>query len=341
MKEACRTAQESIDFEQYIFEGESEIGKEFISIFKQKLQEGVRIRLLVDMVGGFSFWSSPLPDELRELGAEIVFFNTIRPWRIHTIFSWFFRDHRKILVIDKKIAFIGGVGVHSDMTGWRDTHLRLEGKIVEDIHTAFEEMLEVAKRKRVIGRSPDSRAAVPDFRFVTNAPHFRKRFLYREVVTAMRNASRYIYITTPYFIPDRRMWRILRLARQRGVTIKVLVPESSDHLSVDRVSHSFFDQCLRAGIEIYQYRDEMIHAKTIVIDDEWATVGSFNLDNLSFFYNFEANVISLNREFAEEVRRNFEADLQKAERITLENWRKRPLIHKLVEKLFIPARRFF
>lgn len=339
MKEACLNARTSIEIEQYILERDT-IGQEFLELLIQKQKEGVHIRVLCDMVGSYGLYASDVPNALRHAGIEIRFFNVIKPWRLHTFFSWFFRDHRKVLIIDKSIGFVGGVGIRSDMKDWRDTHVKVHGTVVKEMGYAFEEMWETAGTENFFRRMRRTNKFSRGFRFLTNSPLIRKRFIYQELIGAIRSARSYVYITTPYFIPDRRIKRVLRLAVKRGVDVRVLVPKQSNHIQADRAGRTHFDSLLSGGVRIFLYTEEMLHAKTAVIDNEWATIGSFNLDSLSLFYNYEANIISTKESFAEEVRGLFDRDMHKAHELTLTSWRSRGLYEKFHEWATFPYRRF-
>lgn len=339
LKEAFLNAKKTIDIEQYILERDS-TGQEFIEILIRKAKEGVKIRILCDMAGSYSFYASSLPESLRDVGIEVRFFNVIKPWRIHNFFSWFFRDHRKIITVDSMLGFVGGVGIRTDMKHWRDSHIKVWGKVVEEMQHAFEEMWHIAGEKKFLQKFKKAKHFVKGFQFVSNSPHIGKRFLYQEIVQAIRGAKKYIHLTTPYFVPDRRIRRILKLAAKRGVDVKILLPESSDVPLVDWASSSYYGKLLSAGVQIFHYQGELLHAKTAVIDGEWATIGSFNLDSLSFLYNYEANMVSTNKEFADELNYYFQNDLKSAKEITLYNWKNRPDNQKLLEIITLPIRRF-
>jgi cardiolipin synthase len=339
MKEACINAQKTIDIEQYIIE-DDDIGKKLFELLITKQKEGVHVRILCDMVGSYSFFSSDIPKTLREIGINVRFFNIIKPWRIQSFFSWFFRDHRKIMVVDNNLGFIGGVGFREDMREWRDTHVRVTGPVVKEMRFAFEEMWETAGKENFFRRMDRTRKFIPGFNFLTNSPFVQKRFIYKNIISTLKNAQKYIYITTPYFVPDRRLRRAFINAAKRGVYVKILIPKTSDFSVIDRASKTCFEQLLSNGVKIFLYHGEMLHAKTAVSDDSWSSIGSFNLDSLSFFYNYEANIISTKPKFALELKKLFEQDLKLAEEVSINNWRKRPRIEKFYELLIYPLRRF-
>ncbi|MBY0328526.1 hypothetical protein K2Q02_00295, partial [Patescibacteria group bacterium] len=254
-------ARTSIEIEQYILDPDS-IGKAFIELLIRKRQEGVHIRILCDMVGSYALYTSNIPHVLKEIGIEIRFFNIIKPWRVHTMSSWIFRDHRKLMTIDNSIGFVGGVGIRSDMKTWRDTHVKVTGSIVKEMHIAFEEMWETAGTENFWKRMKQTRRFTKGFHFLTNSPFILKRFIYQELIQAIRNSRHYVYITTPYFIPDRRLRRVLRLAAKRGIDVRILLPKHSNHEIVDRASRTIFDTLLSSGVRIFLYTEEMLHAKT-------------------------------------------------------------------------------
>lgn len=339
MLEACRSAKVSIDMEQYVF-SDDEISRRFIDLFIQKQKEGVKVRFMCDTVGAWSLYNSNLPKELREAGVEMRFFNIISPWRIRHFFSWFFRDHRKILVVDKKIGFTGGMGIRDEMAFWRDTHVKVVGPIVHEMQQAFNELWEQSVNKDLISRIKKSKAYMRGFYFITNAPYWKKRFLYYTLIEAIRSSKKYIYLTTPYLVPDGRLRRTLRLAVRRGVDVRILIPKTSNMPFVERGAQAHFEVLLQSGVRLFQYTHTFLHAKTGVIDDEWATVGSFNLDSLSAIYNYEANIVSTDPTFIGEVKKHFAHDLTESRELTIEEWRKRPFISKLKEILVRPIRQF-
>ncbi len=339
MLTACSEAKVSIDIEQYIFAANS-IGNKFLDIFKQKASEGVKIRMLLDAAGSYTFYNSPIPDVLRGLGIEVRFFNMISPWRIHNFFSWFFRNHKKSLIIDGAIGFTGGTGVSDHMANWRDTNGKVVGDPAREMTESFNEMWGLSQEKDFVARFEIFRRSKEKNTFITNAPYFKKRFLYHALMKAFSKATKSIHITTPYFIPDRRLIRILKNAARRGVEVIVILPEIIDVPVVASASHSSFDELLREGVRIFKYRPYILHAKTAVVDEEWGSYGSFNLDSLSFRYNYEANIITTDHHSVSELEKHFQSDLTHSREITFLEWRKRKLIRKMQEFFVAPIRGF-
>ncbi len=340
MYEACAAAKTSIDFEQFIFRNDGS-GQRFVELFIRKAQEGVRVRLLLDCVGSFALYNdTALRKKMTDAGINLRFFNELHAKNILAFRYWFFRDHRKLGVIDREVGLIGGVGFEADFRDWRDTHVRIEGEeIVGEMQDAFDHMWWVSGREK-FARFKEPRQVHGGFSIVTNAPHFRQRFVNRTFLDAIRNAREYVYLTTPYFVPDGRFFRVLRLAARRGVDVRLIVPKKCNHPYVDFASRSFFERAFKAGIRIYFY-EKMVHAKTSVIDGEWSSVGSANIDNLSSFFNHEVNLVSVDRNFTEELRSHFMNDLKMSVEVSPETWHDRGFVQKLFEFLCAPLGRFF
>ncbi len=326
----CRLAKKSIDIEQYIFDGDI-IGTEFINLLLQKNREGVKVRLLIDMVGSIDFYNSTVPERLRNVGIEVKFFNIVRPWSIFKFTNWFLRDHKKILVVDEVIGYTGGLGIRDNMTRWRDTTVRLEGKVVTEMLDTMNEMWKRAEDHGLVYKVRRFRTQLKRVNFITNDPYFKKRFLYYSFIEAIRNAKKYVYITNPYFIPDRRLARVLRLAVKRGVDVRILLPIKMDVPVIESASNSTLEKLLKNGIRIFRYLPRFLHAKSAVVDGNWATFGSFNLDPLSFTFNHEANVITFSAACAEDVKDMFNKDLEQSLEITYTDWKNRSIASKTRE----------
>lgn len=333
----CERAEKTIDFETYILEDDA-IGKRFIDLFVKKAGQGVKVRILLDMVGSYAFYTSNLPEELYRSGIEVAFFNPVSPWRIADLASNFFRNHKKSLVIDNKIVHTGGVNVREDMKFWRDSNVRLQGEIAEEASFIFARTWRIVKEKKFL---PFKRPAVyvKNFTFSTNSPHFHQRFIYNELIEVIRNAKKYVYLTTPYFVPDIRLLRVIRLAAKRGVDVRILLPIASNYKSIDLAGQSFYTLLLKAGVKIYRYPGPLLHAKTAVVDGLWSTIGSFNLDSQSLSFNYELNIMSNSEEFAHELQESFLKDLQHAHQILKEGWYKRSIFLKVLETMTWPIHR--
>jgi len=342
MLSAINKAEHTIDIEQYIFTTD-ETGQRFIAALLAARQRGVKVRILCDSVGSEGMVFDDFDEQpLLDAGIEIVFFSPARFWNLWKIFRfslWLLRDHSKILIIDGHTGFTGGVGIRADMVSWRDSHVCITGPVVSAMVEAFERMWQqVSRGRRIIGGFS---RFVPDsaFQFVMNFPKPHQRYIYYAFLAAIKSAQKYIYLTTPYFIPTRRFSRALKKAVARGVDVRLIVPRYNDHQIVDLASRSYYTVALRAGIRIFRYAPSMIHGKIAVIDDCWASVGSANLDNLSFLLNYEGNLFSTDATFVGETCAQFEELLGESPEVLLGEWKKRPFHQKFLEALTWPFHR--
>lgn len=331
MRAAAEQAKKTILFEQYAFESfkKGEIGDTFAELFARKAREGVSVRVLVDNIGSAELLRSASLSVLTKAGVKIEW-NTIgAPWLPMRFLLHIVRNHRKLMVIDGKAAFVGGVIINEKSRSWRDTHIKLTGPIVKELAFAFNDLWHGVR-----GRD-DSLLDVPGerqdgFEVAVNTPGIAHRRIRNDLVGKIRRAKRSVYITTPYFSPDRGLLRILKRSARRGIDTRILLPKVSDNITVDLVARSYFESLLRTGIRIFLYK-EMIHAKTAVVDKTWATVGSANLDPLSLYYNHELNVHAARTDVATALRDQFLSDLERSEEITLKAWRARAWYEKALE----------
>ena len=337
MLAACQAARQSIDLEQFILEPD-ELGRQFLEVCAERARAGVRVRLLCDAAGSRRLWRSRWPAWLAQHGVGLAPFNTFWPGSAHNQHWWFFRDHQKLLVVDGEVGFTGGLGLGFEMRSWRDTHVELTGPVVRQMSAAFNEMWRRAERR------PRPRRALPpargDFSYLVNYPLPGRRQLFQQLLGRIRASRASVALTTPFFVPDYRLRLALIRAARRGVAVSLLLPLQSDHPLADWAARTYFAELLAAGVKVYLYQGEMIHAKTAVIDERWASVGSLNLDHLSIFYNFEANIVSANSHFARDLAEQFAVDLTRARELSLVEWRRRPWRVQLVELLVRPLRMF-
>lgn len=325
---ACEEAKESIDLEQFIFVTD-EFGNKLIDICERKAKEGVKIRFIWDAAGSFSLFGEGIIEDLKSKGIELVFFKTFLPefFKIHKYKSWYFKNHRRALIIDEKVGFTGSICISEIYKNWRDTNVRIEGLVVKDMQRTFDRMWDRAQRKRL----PRIKKGIyhdSEFKYITNSPIPGHRRLYRHILEAIHSSKKYIYITTPYFVPTHRLLHALKSAALSEIDIRIIIPEWSDHPIVDLASRTFFHQMLSSGVKIFLYKGNMIHSKTILIDGNWASVGTMNMDNISLLYNFEANLITDNKRFSEELFSHFIRDMRNSEEITLEKWNNRFWVEK-------------
>jgi len=244
-----------------------------------------------------------------------------------------FRDHRKILTIDGRVAFMGGFNIGSlYATNWRDTHLRIKGAEVRELENTFVDFWNAHKVDDLPAIEPvHERAWNPATILHRNDPYLRIFPIRGMYLEAIDRANEHIYLTHTYFIPDRAMRAGLIEAARRGVDVQILLPRHSNHVTADWLARRRFDELLRAGVRIFGY-EQMIHSKTATIDGVWSTIGTANIDRLSLLGNYEINLEIYSRRLAVQMERMFELDRTNATEITLEEWAHRPLPAKLTER---------
>lgn len=327
-------AKATITFAQYLYEDGS-IAREMAEAFAERCRAGVKADILLDSYGS-SNAPSAMIGMMRDAGCQVEFFSRIEAAGI--IFPWNFlrydyRSHRRILVIDGRIGFTGGYGISDLWAGdgrtpehWRDTNVRIEGPVVRYLQSAFaESWLETTgiaiggdgyfPRLEPKGKSPAQ--------IVRSSPAGGSFQNYLLFLLSISSAKKSILITNPYFIPDDVMTEALLKAAARGVRVVVLAPGSLDVQLAYTVSRSHYGPLLHGGVQIYEYKASLIHAKTMVIDDVWATIGSTNFDNRSFALNQELNLTVYDTGLAHRLEEIFQQDLKYSQEVTYEAWQSR------------------
>ncbi len=341
MLEAIAGAKETVNLETYIFAAD-QTGWQFAQALAQRARAGVEVNLLLDGLGSIGL-SSDLMSHLSEAGVRITWYRPLAPWRRG--WGWWRRDHKKILVADGEVGFVGGLNIGDDYApeerggrGWRDTHALLQGPVVRQLQLAFLHTWDKAHgpplRHRLHLKQPEPPADAPAL-ILTNGLKRQRRQIRRAYLHALKRAEEYIYISNAYFIPGVGIRRRLRLACKRGVDVRILVAGTSDVPVVTAAARHLYGRLLRWGARIFEWSGPMIHAKTAVVDGRWATVGSSNLDMLSMRYNLETNVVVLGDALAEPLRERFleDTDHRHAREVTLEQWRQRPWLQRVVQSV--------
>jgi cardiolipin synthase A/B len=347
--DAIRSARKTITYAQYFYE-EGPIGLELAEALAERCRAGVRAHILLDGFGTFLI-PTEYRDSMTRAGCEVSTFRPLSPLVVLTPFGFGRgnnRSHRRILVVDGRIGFTGGVGVSPRWMGngrteghWRQTDVRIEGPVVASLQSAFvENWLEATGN--VLGGEPYfprlPRRGSVFAQIVRSSPAGGSFSMYTMFLLAMSSARHSIYITNPYFLPDQRMTRALTEAAQRGVRVVILLPGAIDNKIVRQASRSHFGPLLEAGIEIHEYQAGWLHAKTMTVDGIWATVGSTNLDTRSFARNDEVNAVIYHNEVVGQLEKIFNEDLTYARKIDLERWRSRGFVDHLLEILSLPVR---
>lgn len=344
MLDDCAKAEKSIVLEQFIFV-KDDFSQKLIDVCVERATKGVKIRFLWDAAGSFTFFGSNIAEDLRQKNIDLRFWKTLIPsyFKVPNIRSWFFRNHRRTLVVDEKIGYTGSICFKDSMKGWRDANARFEGPVVSEMQNAFERMWSRTLESRDL--PPKIKSKDPEFMYVTNTPAPGKRYLYQDIVEAIRNSRKYIYITSPYFIPTRRLARVIKLAAHRGIDVRIIVPDKTDHYpALDLGARSFFQTLLESGVRIFLHQgkngENLIHSKIVIVDGDWASIGSLNLDHVSLLYNYEANIVTTNSRFAEELASHFVHDLSNCKEVDPYAWKNRFFLEKLPEYAIRMVRKF-
>lgn len=338
-------AQHTIHLEYYIFRAD-DIGSELIQLLIKKAKSGVKVRLIYDDYGSLNLPRQVL-SRMRSAGVEVEPFYEIRLFAFAERLNY--RNHRKIVVIDGHIAYVGGINVgdeyindthHDKKTYWRDSHLRLVGQGVAYLQNIFLNDWNFCAEQQVEidGELPDDLADMDIdnthmVQLVASGPDSPAPSILFAMLHALHLAQQEVLITTPYFIPNPALIKALKIAVLRGVQVRLLVPDQSDNKVVNAAAQSFYYEMLLAGVEVYQYTAGFIHAKTMVIDGFLSVMGTANFDERSFELNFEVNVLIYDESFAQQLVDSFKRDVEQAKQLSTETWEKRSVLKIFVEKV--------
>ncbi|MES2958890.1 MAG: cardiolipin synthase [Pseudomonadota bacterium] len=355
MLAAIAAANDHINMETYILD-DDEVGQRFAAALLAKQGQGVQVNLIRDSVGTLG----TSPEFFRRLaasGIRVLEFNPVNPLAARKGWELNQRDHRKLLIVDGRVAFLGGINISSVYSGgslkkdsraaargelgpaWRDTDMQLRGPAVAEFQKLF--LATWAQQKgpplatknyfpppQVVGREV--------VRAIGSSPEEPYSQIYATLLSAIGSAETSVRITNAYFVPDPQLLAALEAAAQRGVDVSLILPSQSDSWLVFHAGRRYYARLLRAGVKIYERRGVILHSKTALIDGVWATVGSTNLDWRSFLHNHELNAVVLGAEFGKQVQAMFDKDLAASDTITLQTWQQRSLDLR-VKELFARA----
>lgn len=359
---AIAAAKRSILMETYILEYD-EVGQRFADALIAKRRQGLQVNLMYDSVGSIG-----TPDEfferLRAEGIAVVEYNPVNPLDAKGGWDVNGRNHRKLMVVDGAVAFLGGINISGVYSGgsagsgsggkakrrspeerakeaterpWRDTHVRIEGPVAVQFLQGFARAW--ASQKGPVLNAADLTLPAPAVRgrhvvrAIDSAPDDPYSAIYTTLMSSIDHAEKEVWITNAYFVPDPQLLDALCRAAQRGVDVRMILPRHSDAPIVVSAGRSHYGTLLKAGVKLYERRSVLLHSKTAVIDGVWSTVGSTNLDWRSFVHNRELNAAILGDEFGGEMRRVFERDQAMSDPVTLEAWQARPIKQRLTEWL--------
>jgi len=333
-------ARHHIHIQYYIFRGD-DLGRSLREALIRKAAEGVEVRLLVDHLGTINT-PGGFFDELRRGGVEFAYFFPLKLPTLNLRLNY--RNHRKLVIIDGVTGYIGGFNVGDEYLGlvprfgyWRDTHLKLEGSAVLQMQAQFLMDWNVSAKATIGLESPyfpeTGGRGKAGIQILSSGPNNTEEQIKNAYIKMISSAKKSVYIQTPYFIPDESMYAALRIAAMSGVDVKLMMPGRPDHKLVYWASISYFEHMLEAGVSCYVYRKGFLHAKTIVVDGQIASVGTANMDIRSFRLNFESNAIIYDSGAAQELERIFIEDLRHCDQLTHEEYKKRPLSLRFRESI--------
>jgi cardiolipin synthase len=344
MLQAIASARKTVTFETYIY-WSGEMGRKFADALAERARAGVHVNVTIDWVGSISM-DEALLEKMQDAGVHV---QRYRPLHWYNLSRMNNRTHRKLLVIDGKVGFTGGVGIGDPWQGhaqdpdhWRDMHFRIEGPAVAQIQSAFNDNW-IKTSGEVLNGVDYFPALAPagsmDAHMFVSSPAGGSESMHLMYLMAIAAAEHSIDLAAAYFIPDELISKALVAARHRGVRIRVLMPGKNTDSDAARVaSKASWGPLLLAGVEMYEYEPTMFHNKMLIVDHEMVSVGSTNFDLRSFQLNDEASLNVYNHAFAERMTAVFEQDLQPTRRYTYEIWKKRPWKEKFTERFILPLR---
>lgn len=335
MLESIATARREVLLESFIFAAD-EVGWSIARALAGRARHGVAVRLHLDAAGSFRRMSSSLSRYLVEHGVELRWFHR---WRWGRPLHYYRRNHRKLLVVDRREAFLGGFNIHRESSRrdygerrWRDTHLRVRGELARQAAAWFDRLWQGSGPSEP-GALPDHPACIPGALLVATPSRRCLHRLFCIYEALLEEARDHVYVTTPYFGPGRALRGAACRAARRGVDVRLLVPRRSDPLFTGWVTRASYANLLAAGVRIYEYLPRRLHAKTVVIDREWATVGSVNLDTMSLLVNQELLLLARSPLLADGLRGCFFRDLRESGEIHASEWRRRGPGQRLLEQV--------
>ncbi|HEX2191447.1 MAG TPA: phospholipase D-like domain-containing protein [Longimicrobiaceae bacterium] len=346
MLKAFDEAERTINFMVYIWEP-GEVSDRFFDVLVRKAKEGVEVRLLLDGMGGIRVPRADL-DRLKEAGGRVAWFGAFRLGKLTRFYK---RNHRRAVVVDGKVGYTGGAAVGDKWLGdargeeqWRDMMMEVRGCAASNLQSAFTQLWAGACGEILLGPAfypPEDEAEPAGERLsrhvnVISSPSDAAHPLRKFFFISFRCARERVYVTSPYFVPDDETRQVLADRARSGVDVRLLLPDDhTDAKPIRLASHSYYQPLLDAGVRIYEYQGAMIHAKSLVVDGKWVVMGSANMDIRSKELNQENVIGILDEEFGEQVERTFLADLERAREITAEEWRRRGLGPRVLERFCV------
>jgi cardiolipin synthase len=334
--EAIENAEHFIHLEYYIF-ADDKLGGKVKEILKRKVKEGVEVRMILDDVGSWEL-KKPFYEEMRNAGIQIFSFLEVRFPNLTSKVNY--RNHRKILIVDGRVGYLGGMNIADRyMDGgvfgfWRDTHLKIEGDAVNTLQTVFSiDWYFVSQTELDDPKYFPSKKITGDkmIQVVASGPDSDWPGIKMGIFHAIASARKYVYIATPYFMPNESVLMALKAAAMGGVDVRVVIPEKSDAFLTHLSTHSYIREMLDAKVRFFFYQKGFLHSKVIIIDDMVSSIGTANMDFRSFEQNYEITAFIYDEETALNLKEDYMSDLKESREVTLETWPLRPRIEKIKE----------
>ncbi len=346
MFEAILNASDHINMETFTLEDDA-IGRRFAELLLQKQADGVQVNLIYDSAGSFRTPASFF-QHLRDGGIRVVQYNPLNPLADNRKWMLFHRDHRKLLIVDGRVAVTGGVNINANYCNgppavsaeggirlpWRDTDVRIEGPAVAEFQKLFIETWKRQKGPELLDHDyfPNLRTEGSAMVQVVGSTQGQlNRLTFVLYVSAVTFAGKAVHMTNAYFVPDNQILTALRNAAHRGVDVRIVLPKVSRHPLALYAGQYYYSDLLRSGVKLYERNNAILHAKTAVIDGVWSTVGSTNMDFQSLLRNDEVNTVILDREFAADMEKMYASDIAESDRIDWSEWKNRPLWPRIRE----------
>ena len=335
MYQALLGAQKSVYWELYIFVDDAE-GKNFFDLLEKKATQGVDVKLIIDSLG--SFWvSRKRVHSLKKAGVDVHFFSQ-RKFRYRGIWRKLVsRTHRKVLVIDEEVGFIGGVNIQKHMAEWLDIQIRLEGNVVHSLLRAFAKMYIIcggAKKEVKHLLKYKFRVTHDEVDFIYDEGNEKRSRARKKYTEALLKARERVILFSPYYFPDKQLLKALWSARKRGVKIDLLIPFRTDLRILTYAAYTWFSFMRKIGVNV-RLTKVMMHGKGVIMDDDWAMIGSSNIDHTSFRDNYEANVKISNKLFVQRMKETIGRWMEESMSLDDVKWNNRGIIHRLKEKIAI------
>jgi len=344
MLAAIESAKSYIHLETYILR-DGMTARRFAHSLADRARAGVPVRLIYDSVGSLKL-SGTYIQHLRNSGIQLLEYRPVEPWRRR--WGWDRRDHRKILVVDGRVAFTGGINIADDYAdpaegggGWHDVHVRVEGPAAHELDRLFRALWSAETGRWVRLDGPAGPVGKSHVHVAANQEFLHRFLIRRAILHAIANASRRIVIANAYFIPDGGMRKALYQARARGVQVDILVPSVSDVPAVQYASRRLYARHLARGLRLHAWPGPVLHAKAMVVDRSWCAVGSYNFTHRSLHHNLEVNLHVLDAEFAGRLEDSILEDLRGSGPILAEEWARRRFSEKFLEAICYPCRHWF